>query len=170
MPSNSVSNKSKIEKSPSLLKCPSTLDSELLVNLSGRFSGPLVAGLQAQTCDYSGNDGAYIANKPHFGTIRLRVGSIVRERRLAEVTDGTSNTFLFWESAGDRLWLSKNVSIPINDGALPTFAYLIDSNPSSALHSTTRASTKSVSVHDLGGAFFDFGVSLLLASQRLADA
>ncbi len=30
--------------------------------------------------------------------------------------------------------------------------------------------TLTVSVHDLGGAFFDFGVSLLLASQRLADA
>ncbi len=143
VPSNSVSNKSKIEKSPSLLKCPSTLDSELLVNLSGRFSGPTVAGLQAQTCDYSGNDGAYVASKPYFGTIRLRVGSIVRERRLAEVVDGTSNTFLFWESAGDRFWLSRNVSISFNDGALPTFTCLIDSNPSSALQSTTRASTKS---------------------------
>jgi len=75
VPSNSVPNKSRIEKSPSLLKCPSTLDSELLVNLSDRFSGPSVAGLQAQACDYSGNDGAYIAGKAHFGTIRLRVGS-----------------------------------------------------------------------------------------------
>ena len=78
VPSNSVPNKSKIEKSPSLLKCPSAMDSELLVDLSDRFSGPSVAGLQAQACDYSGNDGAYIAGKAHFGTIRLRVGSIVR--------------------------------------------------------------------------------------------
>ncbi len=143
VPSNSIPNKSKIEKSPSLLKCPSTLDSELLVNLSDRFSGQSVAGLQAQACDYAGNDGAHIAGKSHFGTIRLRVDSIVRERRLAEVTDGTSNTFLFWESIGDRIWLSKKVSIPMNEGASATFTYLIDSNPSSALHSTTRASTKS---------------------------
>ena len=42
VPSNSVPNKSKIEKSPSLLKCPSALDSELLVDLSDRFSGPSV--------------------------------------------------------------------------------------------------------------------------------
>lgn len=143
VPSNSVPNKSRIEKSPSLLKCPSTLDSELLVNLSDRFSGPSVAGLQAQACDYSGNDGAYIAGKAHFGTIRLRVGSVVKERRLAEVTDGTSNTFLFWESAGDRISFSRKVSFPMNEGASATFTYLIDMNPSSALLSTTRASTKS---------------------------
>ena len=143
VPSNSIPNKSKIEKSPALLKCPSTSDSALLVDLSDRFSGPSVAGLQAQACDYAGNDGAYIGSKPHFGTIRLRVGSIVRERRLGEVIDGTSNTFLFWESAGDRIWFSRKVSISMNEGASPVFTYLIDMNPSSVLQSTTRASTKS---------------------------
>ena len=143
VPSNSLPNKSKIEKSPSLLKCPSAMESELLVDLSDRFSGPSVAGLQAQACHYSGNDGAYIAGKAHFGTIRLRVGSVVRERRLSEVTDGTSNTFLFWESAGGRIWFSRKVRIPINAGASPRFTYLIDMNPSSVLQSTTQASTKS---------------------------
>jgi len=48
VPTNSLPNKSKIEKSPSLLKCPSAMESELLVDLSDRFSGPSVAGLQAQ--------------------------------------------------------------------------------------------------------------------------
>lgn len=143
VPSNSIPNKSKIAKSPSLLKCPSTLDSEILVDLSARFSGPPITGLQAQACDYSGNDGAYIAGKAHFGTIRLRVGSIVRERRLGEVIDGTSNTFLFWESAGDRLWFSRKVSFPMNAGASSTFTYLIDMNVFRVLQSTTRASTKS---------------------------
>jgi len=143
VPSNSVVNKSKIEKAPSQLKCPSTMDSELLLDLSDRFSGPPVAGLQAQACDYVGNDGSYITGRPAFGTIRLRVGSIVKERRLAEVTDGTSNTFLFWESAGDRLWFSKTVSVAFSAGASSTFAYQIDSNPSNILHSGTRASTKS---------------------------
>ena len=143
VPSNSIPNKSKIAKSPSLLKCPSTLDSEILIDLSDRFSGPSVTGLHAQACDYSGNDGAYIAGKAHFGTIRLRVGSIVRERRIGEVIDGTSNTFLFWESAGDRLWLSRSVSLSMNAGASPTFTYIIDMNPLNVLQSTTRASTKS---------------------------
>ncbi len=143
VPSNSLPNKSKIEKSPSLLKCPSAMESELLVDLSDRFSGPSVAGLQAQACDYSGNDGAYISGKAHFGTIRLRVGSVVRERRLSEVSDGTSNTFLFWESVGERIWFSRQVSFPMNEGASATFTYLIELDPSSALQSTTRASTKS---------------------------
>lgn len=143
VPTNSLPNQLKIEKSPSLLRCPSTSDSELLVDLSDRFSGSSITGLQAQSCDYSGNDGAYIANKPHFGTVRLRVGSIAKERRIGEVIDGTSNTFLFWESSGDHIWLSKNIRIPINQGASPTFTYLIDSNPSTALQSSTQASTKS---------------------------
>ena len=143
VPSNSIPNKSIIEKSPSLLKCPSAMESELLVDLSDRFSGPSVAGLQAQACDYVGNDGAYIAGKPHFGTIRLRVGSVVRERRLGEVIDGTSNTFLFWESVGDRIWFSRKVSFPMNEGASGAFSYLIDTSTSNVLQSTTRASTKS---------------------------
>jgi len=50
---------------------------------------------------------------------------------------------LFWESAGDRLWFSKTVSVAFSAGASSTFAYQIDYNPSNILHSGTRASTKS---------------------------
>ncbi len=143
VPSNSEANRLNIERSITVLKCPSTSDSELLTELSDRFSGPAVMQLRAPACDYSGNDGAYVNSKPHFGTIRLRVGTVVKERRLSEVLDGTSNTFLFWESAGNSLWLSKLVGLPMNQGASPTFTYLIDANLSNALNSTTQASTKS---------------------------
>lgn len=143
LPSNSPDNSSSIAHAPSILKCPSTAESEVLVDLYERFSGPSVTGLVGQTCDYSGNDGAYVSSKAFFGTIRLRVGSLVKERRLSEVTDGTSNTFLFWESAGDGVRLSRQVRVSIDVGAAESFSYLIDSNPLNSLHSTTRASSKS---------------------------
>ena len=143
VPSNSQPNSLNIEHSLVVLKCPSTLDSELLTDLSDRFSGPAVSGLKAKACDYSGNDGAYVNSKPYFGTVRLRVGNLVKERRLGEVTDGTSNTLLFWESVGDGIRLSKQSVVSINVGATDSFSYLIDNNPSNALQSTTRASTKS---------------------------
>ena len=156
-PTNSVANRLKIERAPSFLKCPSTPDSEMLRDISGRFSGPSVLGLQAPACDYAGNGGAYITNKSYFGTIRMRVGSFLKGCRLGDVTDGTSNTFLFWECAGDRLWLSKQVSVGMNDGALLTFVYVNDNNPSNNFYSTTQASTKSYlhswSGHRVGGAY-----------------
>ncbi|XZE22757.1 DUF1559 domain-containing protein [Pirellulaceae bacterium SH449] len=143
VPSNSQPNRLNIDRSLVILKCPSTLDSELLTDLSDRFSGPAVTGVNAKACDYSGNDGAYVNNKPYFGTIRLRVDNLVKERRLGEVTDGTSNTFLFWESVGDGIRLFKKSIVSINIGATDSFSYLIDNNPSNALQSSSRASTKS---------------------------
>jgi len=143
VPSNSQPNSLNIERSLVVLKCPRTLDSELLTDLSDRFSGPAATGLKAQACDYSGNDGAYVDKKQYFGTIRLRVGTLVKERSLGEVTDGTSNTFLFWESVGDGIRLSKKSVVPINVGATDSFSYLIDNNSLNALQSTTRGSTKS---------------------------
>lgn len=143
VPTNSVANKLMVERAPSFLRCPGTPDSEMLLDISGRFSGPLVPGLQAQACDYAGNGGAFIANKSFYGTIRMRVGSLLRGCRLGEVTDGTSSTFLFWECAGDKLAFSRQVSVGMNDGALLTFVYVNDNNPANNFYSTTQASTKS---------------------------
>jgi len=143
LPSNSLANISGIARAPAIVKCPSASDSEVLVDLSDRFSGPAVAGVSGQACDYSGNDGAYVDGKAFFGTIRLRVGDLVKERRLNEVTDGISNTFLFWDSIGDSVRLSRELRISINVGAAESFRYLVDANPSNTLMSTTRASTKS---------------------------
>lgn len=142
-PSNSQVNRSSIGHAPHILKCPSTLDSEVLTDLSDRFSGLAVIGLNGQACDYSGNDGAYSEGNAFFGTIRLRVGQLVKERRISEVTDGTSNTFLFWESVGDGLRLSRHLKIPFNEGSSDFFSYLIDYTPSNTLNSTTKPSTKS---------------------------
>ncbi len=142
-PSNSFANKSNIRHSPPILKCPSAADSGLLADMSGRFSGEAVAGLDGQACDYSGNDGAYAGNKAYFGTIRLRVGRLVKERRISEVTDGTSNTFLFWESVGDALRISRQLKLAFNTGAPESFSYIIDPNASNTLYSSTKASTKS---------------------------
>ncbi|MEI8212850.1 MAG: DUF1559 domain-containing protein [Planctomycetota bacterium] len=142
-PCNSFANRSLISRSPSFLKCPSSLPSEILEDMSGAFSGPAVNGLHGQSCDYSGNDGAFVNNQPYFGTIRLRVGSLVKERRLADVTDGTSNTLMFWESVGDAIRNPSQVKTSINQGAPESFVYLLNNQPSSALVSTTLASTKS---------------------------
>jgi len=143
VPTNSVANKLMVERAPSFLKCPGTPDSDMLRDISGRFSGPSAPGLQAQACDYAGNGGAFIGNKSFFGTIRMRVGSLLKGCRLGEVTDGTSSTFLFWECAGDKLAFSRQVSVGMNDGALLTFVYVNDNNPANNFYSTTQSSTKS---------------------------
>ncbi len=115
----------------------------MLTDLSDRFSGIAIKGLIGQACDYSGNDGAYSGGKAFFGTIRLRVGQLVKERRVSEVTDGTASTFLFWESVGDGLRLSRQLKMTFNEGSSDFFDYLIDYNGANTLHSTTKPSTKS---------------------------
>jgi hypothetical protein len=67
-----------------------------------------------------------VDKKPYFGTIRLRVGTLVKERRLGEVTDGASNTFLFWGSVGDGIRLAKLSVVSINHEAADSFSYVID--------------------------------------------
>lgn len=89
-PSNSIVNRSVLGLAPSILKCPSASQSEVLHSMSGIFSGPSIAGIDGTTCDYMGNDGYITVEKLFLGTIRLKVGSYSRELRLSEVTEWSS--------------------------------------------------------------------------------
>ncbi len=79
VPTNSPKNRQLLLSRPSVLKCPSTQDSMSLLSISGLFSGPSIDGLNGVACDYVGNDGCFIDLKPYFGTVRLRVGELVKE-------------------------------------------------------------------------------------------
>jgi hypothetical protein len=143
VPSNSLKNKFPLQLRPNFLKCASSRASEMLSSLSTKFSGPSQAGLDGIACDYMGNDGTYVDGKPAFGAVRLRVGNVVRERRVSEVTDGTSNTLLFWESIGDGLYLPGLAPQSIDQQCPSTFYYMIDSDPVHGLYSSSQASCKS---------------------------
>jgi hypothetical protein len=111
--------------------------------MSGFFSGPPVEGIDGITCDYMGNDGVIREVNPLFGTVRLRVGALVRERRLHEVTDGTSQTLLFWECIGDALRSQRSKKLPADIYAPNSFYYNIDKSSSNNLACWTQASYKS---------------------------
>lgn len=142
VPSSAVENGGLLLSLPSILKCPSTADSMSLELMAGRFSGPAQSSLRGTACDYAGNDGAFVGSKPLFGTVRLRVGDIVREYRMKDIIDGTSQTLLFWESRGDFLF-DRNLRSTADIGGVTSFSYMIDMNPANNLQSTTLASYKS---------------------------
>jgi type II secretory pathway pseudopilin PulG len=141
-PSNSLSNRLLLHKRPSILKCPSSQDSMSLVSLSGMFSGPEIVGLDGIACDYVGNDGCFVGQQLLLGTVRVRVGDVVKELRVRDVRDGTSQTLLFWESSGDGLFLGGSRGSPEEIG-LRSFEYWIDPNPQHNMHSNTLGSYKS---------------------------
>lgn len=142
-PSNSLANQSILLLRPSILKCPSALESALLHSMSGEFSGRPIVGIDGISCDYVGNDGTSGSGYPLFGTVRLRVGTIVRERRLSEVSDGSSHTLLFWESIGDSLRTQRTAKVSADLNSPSNFTYHIDNSIANNLYSTTRASYKS---------------------------
>ncbi len=129
---------------PSILKCPSSGESELLNAMASVFSGPGVDEVKGVTCDYVGNHGVIYMNKPPaLGAIRVRIGNFAREHRMKEIVDGTSQTFLFWECSGDGLWSASRFRSPFDTQCPLSFQYLVDGAPSRTLYSTTQASTKS---------------------------
>ena len=103
-------NRDLLQKRPAWLRCPEVPDSADLRGLAAAFSGPAVEGLDVGTVDYAGNGGAYLGkgddglSRFGYGTVRTWADGLSRRCRLAEVTDGSSNTLLFWESAGDRYY------------------------------------------------------------------
>ncbi|MCF7962384.1 MAG: DUF1559 domain-containing protein [Pirellula sp.] len=143
VPSNSLQNSALLKLRPSILKCPSASESEILHSMSGTFSGPPIIGIDGVTCDYMGNDGVASEQNPLFGSVRLRVGEISRERRIREITDGTSQTLLFLESVGDALRLSERLKVSADTGCPSAFHYQINRSPSNNLISSTQASYKS---------------------------
>jgi len=123
VPCNSLSNRELLGTPPRILKCPSAQESETLINIAEFFSGPDVDGLYGKTCDYVGNNGIFTelqyVSSEYSGTIRLRIDSLVNEHRLKEVTDGTSQTLLFWESNGDALRLGNRFKNTIDRDCPP---------------------------------------------------
>ena len=118
----SPANRDLLAARPPALKCPTAGPSATLTGLSEVFAGPAVEGLEAGACDYAGNGGeAWVDSDGNFGvrdgSIDLRVGRLADRRRLADLTDGASNTLFFWESAGDRLYPVKGEPRPLSDSA-----------------------------------------------------
>ncbi len=141
-PSNSLANRNLLLKRPAILKCPSSQDSMSLGSLSGMFSGPEIFGLDGIACDYVGNDGCFVGQQLLLGTVRVRVGEVVKEFRVRDVRDGTSQTLLFWESRGDGLFSGGRKGTQEGLG-LYSFEYWIDPNPQHKMYSNTLGSYKS---------------------------
>ena len=141
-PSSSPVNRDLLLKRPAILKCPSLVDSMLLKSLSGFFSGPEIVGLDGIACDYVGNDGCFVGDQLLLGTVRVRVGSVVKEYRIRDIRDGMSQTFLFWESRGDHLFSGGRRGSPEELG-LSSFEYWIDPYPQHKMYSNTLGSYKS---------------------------
>ena len=144
VPSNAIPNKQLIAQRPSILKCPSSGESEMMHDMAGYFSGPAVAGLDAPSCDYVGNHGVFFKNQTDAipGSIRVRIGTIVKEHKISEIVDGTSNTLIFWESIGDSLY--QGVFKTKADLNCPdSFRYMVIGSQRFNMYSNTKASYKS---------------------------
>ncbi len=141
-PCNSLNNRELLMQSPSVLRCPSVSEPMRLGSMSSFFSGPEVENLNGVACDYVGNDGCFVNGLPQLGSVRLRVGSVVRQFRMRDIRDGASNTLLFWECRGDKIFIPGQSGSP-DDIGLRSFEYWIDLNRNNNLHSTTLASYKS---------------------------
>ena len=90
---------------PSYLACPSGRQVTILSRIAGRFSGP-AEDLELPTCDYVGNGGGVVDGEnpmSFIGPVRSAIGPLVQHVRISDVRDGTSNTYLFWESYGGEL-------------------------------------------------------------------
>lgn len=114
-----------------------------LVDMAGRWSGPAVHGLNGRTCDYMGNNGCFQRRRPYPGTIRVRIGNFMTNTRLAEVTDGTTQTLLFWESRGDILHRSPKSKGSVEEYGLRSFTYWYGQTPGQTIDSNSLASYKS---------------------------
>ncbi|MFN7874725.1 MAG: DUF1559 domain-containing protein [Pirellula sp.] len=143
LPTNHEYHLDLISIKPSLLKCPSTQPSQNMKSIANGFLGVATLGLDAPACDYSGNAGAWKNGTPHSGIVRIRIGEIAKEVRLQEVSDGMSNTLMLWESVGDRLHLSKTLSLNLDEGIPNSFVVYSGYNTQAILRGSGQAVTKS---------------------------
>ncbi len=105
-----------------LLQCPSAEGPAILTNIAEFFSGPPINGLMSVTCDYTGN-GGYKPNEPvHYrateGPIGVQIPGFPDGSKigLAKISDGLSNTVMFWESMGGKL-VSNGAELDIDQYA-----------------------------------------------------
>ncbi len=133
-----------------LLSCPSASGAPVrLTEIASLFSGPGVPGNTAVTCDYIGN-GGYIPSIPTNpaltdGPIGAQIpqSGIPREN-MARISDGLSNTLLFWESIGGAIINTGGApEFDVNDAAESSFVFSIYGPPVVMYPSVGVASSKS---------------------------
>ncbi len=103
-----LENRAGFERCPSILRCPSSSVSRV-TNLAVSFFDSTGVGTASETSDYAGNGGFL---SPDFRLVNYKKyqGAIIAYKqaprspvRMSSLTDGTSQTFLFWESATPAL-------------------------------------------------------------------
>ena len=121
-----------IAESPAVFLCPSGFQPTRLQNVSSRFNGPPVEGLEVSTCDYVGNGGFFDEeimrrSSEWKGFFPIRMDGVARATRIRSITDGTSNTTMMWESSGGVLRLpNSNSNLDLNTYPLAGFNLIID--------------------------------------------
>lgn len=134
-----------IEEGFPVLRCPSAYSRSLLTLAARRFSGTGDSLLNIGTADYSGNGGArYAPDLVKFGAVRARIKGLTQRRRLSDITDGSSNTILFWESCGDRFRQPKSLKdLDFDSNVQDSFSLIVSTTPNLLITSNGAASTKS---------------------------
>ena len=169
----SLSNNESLSTPPNFLQCPSADPPARLSGIAELFSGPAVGQLTSVTCDYTGN-GGFKPNEPipyqlTEGPIGVQIlgNSEAAKITMAKVSDGMSNTLLFWESLGGKL-IKNGLELDVDANApLKTVLTLSDKvgfvNEGQAANKSywlSWAGLRLGNVHDQGGKTMNVSNSL----------
>jgi len=148
-----LTNANELSAQLSLLHCPSADAPRALTDMARLFSSPSLPGLNSVTCDYIGNGGYFpagagsdrIPNPNHVdGPIGVQIdGTAASAIRLAQVSDGLSNTFLYWESLGAKRILPNGLELDVDQTAVQSFVLFVQPFSRIVYVSTGQPSTKS---------------------------
>ena len=146
-PVNSPANADLVATLPPVLKCPSAGDSAVLKGLSAEMSGPAVPGLDSPAPDYTGNGGEVLGmidgRYAHLdGSVDFHIGRVADRRRVADLLDGASNTFFFWDSAGDQMYPVVGDPRPVDDATRQWTFIPIGTDDGDRVDSRSQASCK----------------------------